>query len=262
MILYWFFSLPTFVSFIIITGFFPAFGLLGLYLSKKTFHKKLSYAQDRNDQVAFFMSVLGVFYGITLGLVAVGTWENFESVQEKVTAEAATLGALYRDISAMPEPIRGNLQHALKKYTHEVINQDWPLQQQGVVHKGALNHLDVVQQTLYTFHPADATQEILLGETIGKFNELVMLRRMRVMSIGNGLPITIWLVSIVGAMICISFFWFLVMEDYGIQMTLTALCSFFIGTMIFLIVMMDNPYTGEIAISTESFELVQQELMK
>lgn len=262
MVLYWFCNLPTFVSFIIITGFFPAFGLLGLHFSRKTFHKKLSYGQDRNDQVAFFMSVLGVFYGITIGLVAVGTWENFESVQEKVSTEAATLGALYRDVSSMPEPIRSDLHQALKDYTNEVIHRDWPLQQNGIVPQGALNHLDAVQQKLYSYRPAHATEEILLSESIGKFNELVMLRRMRVMSIGNGLPITVWLVSFIGALICISFFWFLVMEDYGIQMTLTALCAFFIGTMIFLIVMMDNPYTGEIAVSTKSFELVQHELMK
>jgi hypothetical protein len=262
MILYWFFNLPAFVSFVLITGFFPLFGLLGLHISRKTFHKKLSYGQDRNDQVSFFMSVLGVFYGITLGLVAVGTWENFESVEEKVATEAATLGALYRDISSMPEPARTSLQNALKDYTNEVIYEDWPAQQNGIVPKGTLNHLDAVQQILYHFTPAQITEEILLEESIGKFNELVMLRRMRMMSIGNGLPIMIWLVCIVGAMICISFFWFLIMEDYGIQMTLTALCAFFIGTMIFLIVMMDNPYTGEIAISPNSFELVQKELMK
>jgi len=262
MILYWFFSLPTFVSFILITGFFPAFGWLGLYLSRKTFHKRLTYGQDRNDQVAFFMSVLGVFYGITLGLVAVGTWENFESVQEKVATEAATVGALYRDVTAMPEPAKSNIHMSLKKYTDEVIRNDWPLQQTGVIPKGSFHHLHEVQQDLYTIKPANVTEEILLTEAVGKFNELVMLRRMRMMSIGNSLPTTIWIVCIAGALICISFFWFLIMEDYKIQLILTMLCSFFIGTMLFLIVMMDNPYTGEIAISPESFELVQSELMK
>lgn len=262
MILYWFFSLPTFLSFILITGFFPAFGWLGLYLSRKTFHKRLTYGQDRNDQVAFFMSVLGVFYGITLGLVAVGTWENFESVQDKVATEAATLGALYRDVNAMPEPARTKIHTSLKEYTNEVIHHDWSLQQRGAIPKGSFSHLYDVQQSLYTIQPKNVTEEILLTESVGKFNELVMLRRMRMMSIGNSLPIAIWIVCIVGALICISFFWFLIMEDYKIQLILTMLCSFFIGTMLFLIVMMDNPYTGAISISTESFELVQNELMK
>lgn len=262
MILYWLFSLPTFVAFIVITGFFPVFGWLGLYISKKTFHKKLTYGQDRNDQVAFFMSVLGVFYGITLGLVAVGTWENFETVQDKVATEAATLGALYRDVSALPEPAKSKIHTSLKKYTEEVAHKDWPLQQKGFVPEGSFQHLNDVQNTLYTVKPTNTTEEILLTEAVGKFNELVMLRRMRMMSIGNSLPPTIWIVCIAGALICISFFWFLVMEDYGIQITLTMLCSFFIGTMLFLIVMMDNPYTGEIAITAKSFELVQSELMK
>ncbi|ABG57513.1 conserved hypothetical protein [Cytophaga hutchinsonii ATCC 33406] len=262
MILYWFYNMPGFIAFIFITGFFPLFGLLGLYVSRKTFYKNRTYSQDRNDQVAFFMSILGVFYGITLGLVAVGTWENFESVQDKVANEAATLGALYRDVSALPEPFRSNIQLSLKNYTQDVITKDWPLQQKGATPSVTLNHLYTIQQMLYTFQPTTKSQEILLTEAVGKFNELVMLRRLRMMSIGNGLPNAIWLVSIIGALICISFCWFLSMEDYKIHMTLTALCAFFIGTMIFLIVMMDNPYVGEIAISPESFELVQKELMR
>ena len=172
------------------------------------------------------------------------------------------MGALYRDISSLPEPSRSTLQSYLKNYTDEVIHIDWPMQQKGAVPTGTLTHLGDIQKILYAFRPANATEEILMAESVGKFNELVMLRRMRMMTIGNGLPLVIWLVSIVGALICISFFWFVIMEDYKIQMTLTVLCAFFIGTMIFLIVMMDNPYTGEIAISTDSFELVQKELMK
>lgn len=260
--LYWFFNLPPFLSFLLITGFFPAFGLLGLYISRKTFHTKYAYGQDRNDQVSFFMSALGIFYGITLGLVAVGTWENFESIEEKVSLEAATVGALYRDVDALPEPTRTQLQTALKDYTNEVIQKDWPLQQKGETPKGTFNHLSPMQKNLYSFKPANATEEILMAEIVGKFNELVMLRRMRMMSIGNSLPPTIWLVCVTGALMCISFFWFLIMESFKVQMLLTGMCAFFIGTMIFLIVMMDNPYTGEIAISPKSFELVQHELMK
>jgi len=262
MVLYWFYDLPPFLSFILITGFFPAFGVLGLHISRKTFHKKLSYGQDRNDQVAFYMSVLGVFYGITLGLVAVGTWENFETVQDKVAVEASTLGALYRDVSALPEPIKSKLQNTLKDYTNKVIHEDWPLQQRAIVSKSSLKSLNEFQQILYTFRPAHITEEISLNEIVGKFNELVMLRRLRMMTIGNGLPNAVWIVTIIGALACISFFWFLLMEEYWIQVVLTFTASFFIGTMIFLIVMMDNPYTGEIAVPTDSFDLVQEELMK
>ena len=260
--LYWFFNLPPFLSFILITGFFPAFGLLGLYISRRTFQIKHSYSQDRNDQVSFFMSALGVFYGITLGLVAVGTWENFETVEEKVALEAATIGALYRDTDALPEPTRTKLQTSLENYTNEVIHKDWPLQQKGETPRGTFQHLSIIQKDLYSFKPANPTEEILLAELIDKYNELVMLRRMRMMSIGNSLPPAIWLVCITGALMCISFFWFLIMESFRVQMLLTGLCAFFIGTMIFLIVMMDNPYTGEIAISPKSFELLQHELME
>ncbi len=128
--------------------------------------------------------------------------------------------------------------------------------------EGGIERLNNVQNILYAIEPENAREEIILAEAIGKFNDLIMMRRQRMMSIGNGLPVTVWMVTFVGALICISFSWFLIVDNYRIQVVLTAISAFFVGIMIFLIVMMDNPYTGEIAVSPESFEMVQRQLMK
>ncbi len=48
-----------------------------------------------------------------------------------VGSEASSLAALYRDVSAYPEPSRTELQDLLRECTHSVIENAWPLQRES-----------------------------------------------------------------------------------------------------------------------------------
>jgi hypothetical protein len=72
-----------------------------------------------------------------LGLVAVGTWDTYSEVENRVDHEAIAVGALYRDISAYPDPVRSALQNDLSTYTRQVIDVGWPMQQRGIVPNNA-----------------------------------------------------------------------------------------------------------------------------
>ena len=71
-------------------------------------------------------SVLLVFYGITLGLLAVAAWQTYSDVETRVGQEAAAIGALYRDVSSFPDPDRTELQSDLCQYTRQVIDVAGP----------------------------------------------------------------------------------------------------------------------------------------
>jgi hypothetical protein len=58
----------------------------------------------------------------------VGVWSNFSDTDQKVSHKAATLSALYHDVSHSPGPIRGELQKGLGNYCRDVINVAWPQQ--------------------------------------------------------------------------------------------------------------------------------------
>ena len=257
---YWIYDLPLLVSFILIAGFFALYAVTGLWIAQRTLHKKIGYSCERNEQVNSFMSSIGVFYGITLGLVAVGTWENFEQVQERVTRECAVLGALYRDVSNFPEPTRTTLQNHLQEYTLYTIKEAWPLQRQGIFPTKGIGMLNQFQKDLYSFSPIDDRQEIVFSETLRIYNDFLTERRQRLVSVHIGLPGVVWLITIVGALLSISFFWFFIMENKKIQTTFTFIIAFFIGTMIYLITMLDNPYRGKISVKPDSFKILYQQM--
>jgi hypothetical protein len=52
------------------------------------------------EAVGSYLGAVCVFYGITLGLFAVATWQNYTDVETRVGEEAAAVGALYRDVNA------------------------------------------------------------------------------------------------------------------------------------------------------------------
>ena len=56
------------------------------------------------------------------------TYQNHTDVEKAVASEASSLAALYRDISAYPEPDRAELKALIKEYTRSTIEDAWPLQ--------------------------------------------------------------------------------------------------------------------------------------
>jgi hypothetical protein len=59
-----------------------------------------------------------------------GTYQNHADAEKAVETEAAALAALYRDVSAYPEPYRTDLRAFVRDYTRSTIEEAWPLQRQ------------------------------------------------------------------------------------------------------------------------------------
>src|SRR5678809_266911 len=127
----WLYSIPSFVFFLIVILFFAGLSVSGYLLTRKRVERWLGKPPAQNEVISYYIAATGVVYGITLGLIAVGVWENFIHIQIKVEEEAATLSAVYRNVNSYPEPIRTELTGKLKKYTRYVIDVAWPLQEQG-----------------------------------------------------------------------------------------------------------------------------------
>jgi hypothetical protein len=67
--------------------------------------------------LAAFLQYFGVIYGLLLGLLAVATYQNRLDVAKDNANQASSLSALYRNITAYPEPSRTELQNLLKEHT-------------------------------------------------------------------------------------------------------------------------------------------------
>src|SRR3982751_2563148 len=132
----WLYFLPSFLFFILVILFFAGFSIAGFLLVRRHIERWLGKPPAQNEVLSYYIAATGVVYGITLGLIAVGVWDNYIHVNIKVEEEAATLGDLYRDVTSYPEPFKGKLEAELKLYTRYVIDEAWPLQSEGIMPVG------------------------------------------------------------------------------------------------------------------------------
>lgn len=232
-------------------------GLVGF---KTVVERRFRLTEEMNNDIIFFASAISVFYSLTVGLIAVGVWTTYTEVEEVVSAEAATIGALYRDLSSYPEPPRSLLQAELRSYTQEVITRAWPAQARGTLDDDATRLLTTFQRELTRFEPATPGQQILHAEALDTFNELITLRRLRIGGVGGGLPGVMWLIVVLGALLTIGVTYLLQIQR-SVQIVLTAMLALFIGLVIFVIACLDRPLSGPLGIGPEAYQLVIDRLI-
>src|SRR5205823_5115227 len=95
---------------------FVASAMVGLWLAHRNFHQRLKVGETLVDNgvVGWFFSGSLTIYGITLGLIAITTWEKSSAVSGIASREAATIAALYRDTSGFASPLREELRGKLR----------------------------------------------------------------------------------------------------------------------------------------------------
>ena len=217
---------------------------------------------SHNDIVGYYLAAVTVFYGITLGLVAVGTWNTYSEVETKVDREAQIVASLYRDVSSYPEPSRTLLTGDLRDYVRQVIDVSWPQQRKGIVPAGSSLMMDSLQQHIIAYEPNTAGQQILHAETYKQFNNLVEARRSRLDSVNASIPTSLWALVIIGALISITVTLFFDTASFSMHVCMTTLMSGLLGLIIFLVGTLDNPFRGRVSVGPQPLEKVYQQLMR
>lgn len=229
---------------------------LGILATRPMIRRLLGPEPAANDMVSYFVSAFGVFYGLMLGLIAVGTYENFSDAENAVDREVAALGALYRDVSNIPGPDRDELQDLLRQLCRFIIDEAWPSQRQGTINEGGAPLLNAFIARLVAYEPASKATDNLQRETLRQFNVYLELRRSRINSVTSGLPATLWYVVVLGAIGNMLLCFLFSADRLWLHLTLAGLLAFFVGLVIFLIAAMDNPYRGEFSVDAEPFEML------
>jgi hypothetical protein len=258
--LHWLHSLPEWEFCLIVVFTFVAVAVGGQMATRPLLRRWFG-GSEYNDMVGHFLSAFGVLYGITLGLISVGAWENYGDVENKVSAEAAALASLYRNVDSYPAPHRTELTSLLRDYTREVIDVAWPLMRKGIVPRGAHPLVMRFQKTLVSFEPVTEGQKALHAESLYRFNQVVECRRLRVDSVEGRLPTILWVVVLAGSFMSFMLTWLLVAENRLLHDLLTAIMAVLLALLIFFLVTLDLPFQGQHSVGPDSLELVYEQVM-
>jgi hypothetical protein len=243
-------------------------GLIGFALSSQWVLQRWVLPRLRIDtNAALFyglaiMSSAIVLYGLVAALTAVSVWQRYAQVSDIISSEATAISSLWRDLGGYPQRERDAMQEILRGYTNQVIQQAWPAQQQGRIPQEGVEWMNRLQAQLFAFEPSSEGQKMLHGETLSAYNRLAQARRLRVDAVKAGLPSVMWFVLLPGAMGCLVLALFIRLEDSRLQAILVSGLAGFMAMVLFVIISLDFPFRGPMSISSDSYQLVHDQLMK
>lgn len=259
----WLYEVSPPVAALIVMAFVEAVALIGLIVVRRHLIPRIHYHDGANDAVSGTVQAIGVFYGITVGLIAVGVWNTNSNSSELVSREAASVSALYRDVGGYPSPLREELRKGLRDYTIFIIEKAWPAQKKGkgqAIDEGTFI-LDDFQHKLHSFQPANNSQLAIHTETLRAYNSFLENRRLRVDAVSSGLSMIMWAVIWVGAIISIGIAYFFNIPDLRLHAILVALMGGFLAMVLFMIIVNDKPFYGYVSISSDPYKLILERVI-
>lgn len=102
------------------------------------------------------------------------------------------------------------------------------------------------------------SNKALYAESLTRLNNLAQYRRLRIFAAKNTVPPVIWLVLLVGGAITVSYAFCFGMKNIKAQYMITAT----ITLILFLIYVLDHPFTGTSKVSAEPLKQVMEIVQK
>jgi hypothetical protein len=259
---YWIYDIPSWQLALLMITTLVTLAVMGLLVCRPLTRRLLKGSGQHNDVTSYFISGVSVLISLTLGLIAVATYQNYTDADGKVAREANELGALYRDLDGYPQPLRGELEDQLRHYTTFVIEKQWPAHRRGEVLEEGTEYLEDFENRMMAFEPSKEREKIAHAEVIDSLDALTQARTARLQAVTSGLPAILWVVLIIGAGLNVGMTYLFWVDNLPLHVLLVVALASSLALLIFLIAVMDNPFRGEFSVSPDSFRYVLDHVMK
>ena len=256
------FLMPSWLLALVLNIWLMSLVIVGLWIVRRRVLPRMRLAYEDAYFAAPVVQSAMLLYSLIAALTAVGVWQRYSQVSDIVSSEATAITTLWRDVGGYPQPLRDESRDILRGYTEQIIRDAWPQQRKGHVPREGVLWMDRLQALLFTFEPAMESQKILHAETLRSFNELVQKRRQRLDAVQSALPGVLWFVLLPGAMGCIIMCMFFHVENARFQAVLLLGLAGFLAMVLFVIIALDRPFSGQNGITADLYQLIYDHHMK
>jgi len=248
--MYYLLQMPPFVLLLVIFIVFGGGGVAGVYLFRK--YIKINYKRAHNEAVGYTFAILGGFYGLLLGFVVFFVWDSMKEGHNNADREGSLAKGLYRDIRYYSDSSQAkrDLMASYVTYVNYVIEKEYP----------AMEHLQEQSDTgrfyfsnVYNKMEKLRSNDVQKAQMLGQLNELAIYRSLRQLDANSAMQIEIWVPLLVGAVILLISALMIDVESVKLHMAVTAMLGIFIGMVMYIIILVDHPFTGKIRIEPTGY---------
>ncbi len=216
--------------------------------------------KSHHDIAGPIFATIGVVYAVMLSYVLVIVWQNFDKTNNNVVQEANFYADIYRDSAGLSEPFRSSMKTEMDSYIDAVINDEWKLLAHGQRSSKVQDISNKIWQLYGSYEPKTESEKAFFAEILSKMNDAGELRRQRILDAQTGIHPMLWAVLLFGGIITVVFAFFFGSENLKAQLIMTTLMSVLIAMILFTILIMDFPFSGDMNVSPDSFKEVLLDL--
>jgi ABC-type branched-subunit amino acid transport system permease subunit len=153
------------------------------------------------------------------------------------------------------------MQHGLIDYINSVFDELKRMAEGEI----DIHSTGVMGELLTRFYQIDEQSfpnKQIYAEGLSRLNNLAEFRRLRIFTGNDTVPSVVWLVLLVGAVFTVCFNYLFGMKNIRAQYLITATLTITMSQILFLIYVLDHPFTGTSRISTEPLRQVMEVMQK
>jgi Protein of unknown function (DUF4239) len=238
------YGIPIWLTTVVVLALALAIGLGASVGVQKLF--RIRSTKEEKEVAINLMQVVAAYVGIMIAFAGVQVWQEFSDAKAAVAHEAATASQLYQDLTIFgPEtrPARG----ALRAYVVSITTDEWPQLDKGRGSHVTEAALQRVFAEVGKLSPADNRAGAIYEEMLSKMNDLVDYRHDRIVESQAGIPLLLWMIGLVGALLTVAYASAFTPTRFNVSMI--AGISFALGLVFLFILTVDHPFKGEFSVS-------------
>ena len=196
---------------------------------------------------------------MVIAFVVFVVWSHYDEAAKNLELEANESINLFYVSKAFPDSINKPMREAVYEYANSITGEEFTLMTHGDKSKKTSDALRKVSDIFIISKIANVPG---YSEAFKTFNELAKYRRLRLFAGKNSVPSVIWVVLLVGAMITVAYTYFFGIKNVLPQNLMTAALTITITLILFLIFILDHPYTGSTSVDKEPMKLVAETMKR
>jgi len=212
--------------------------------------------EEHNDVAGFIYAVVGVAYAVLLAFVVIAVWEEHEAAKDTVESEANELAGVYFLADRLPDPDRARVQELARSYARVVVEEEWPMMEEGGTSVRASALLRELRFSLQEVDASTGAGQVLYDQGLTRVHEVSDARRLRLLEATQGLPGILWVVLLGGGVVTVCFTYLFGLKNNWAHALMVAALTLVICGTLFTIGSLEYPFAGQAEIRPDAFEQV------
>jgi hypothetical protein len=210
---------------------------------------------EHNDVTGFVLAIVGVIYAVLLAFVVIIAWESFNIADGVAQSEVSAAADLDRLSRSYNDRAGSELRQEIARYADLMRTEEWPAMQTGGSSPRAAASASRIGDLAVQMVEGARQRNAVDDSVLGLVRTFADARRSRLNQNSAGIPSSLWIGLIVGALVTIGFTYLFGVENQGLQLVVTGLLAGLIGLMFAMIIALDYPYRGVTSISPTIWQM-------